>query len=337
MVRETPFNSRGQFYKGFEGIKVKMLNTLDIDAQRSAEIVAAFYLSTWSDLVVGDGTTPRLSVSIEQHPEAFGESAWQLAERAMSGQVLPNTLETVQLTYTFENISRACTHQLVRTRVGAGFGQQGGRDNNWSEQPHRIPDTVTSQFDRNHIRTLVSQMRDLYKELIEKGVPYQDARYVLPMGTATNLVGTYNLLSLKGTLDRRLCNRMHPETNHVARLMADALVVTLPWVGKNVRSGCEKRELCASVSPMFPPSCQMTMGAFGTRMAITVPDNKILSETVARKGGYDWPLASNGTMLYHEIDQLRLMKEMDDPNICISLIDGTTVLTELSEGEWHLA
>src|SRR5690606_10018572 len=92
-----------------------------------------FYFSTWDDL-----TSP---AEWRDTVVRGSEDAWTIAQRAMAGQVLPNTLESIPATFGFSGISRATTHQLVRTRVGAVFGQQGGRDNNWSNYNLRLPQT----------------------------------------------------------------------------------------------------------------------------------------------------------------------------------------------------
>lgn len=295
--------------------------------QRAADIVAAFYLSTW-----GDPIDPRM---------IHTDEAKRLAQLVADGKALPNALESISMTFSFNGISRATTHQLVRTRVGASFGQQGGRDNDWSDFNLRFPPTfeVLNDFDIDAIDSLHIQMNQMYLALLSAGIPTQDARYVLPMGLETALVGTYNLLSLKGTLQRRLCNRMMWETNYVARCMADLAVLQYPWLGRNLRASCQKG-ICSSVSPMFPPADLVPHG--GSSDSQYAADNTTLQEVGKQSKRYDYPQEANGCyLLFDEIDRRRIAQEhqylvTDGQVVCISLVDGETVLTKRDEqGLWR--
>lgn len=316
-MREPPNNFRSRIDKGTAAINVMLWDL--VNPQDEAQKVANFYRSTWDSLYQ--------DIERVRAPED-----WQTAQDAMSGKVLPNCLEAVKLTFGIEGVSRASTHQLVRSRVGVGFGQQGGRDNNWSDFNFRRPTTWNNTSIDLVRRTdeLVQELDILYQDLLANGVPFQDARYILPMGLETALVGTYNLLALKGTLQRRLCNRMMWETNFIARRMADETVRALPWVGKNLRSSCETKGVCASVSPMFPPSCLTPHS--GEPNARLAADNIILQEQMDG-AGYDWPYDANGcTLDFEQTDRERLATEYNHPDIVVSLTDGTTVLARRDGG-----
>lgn len=302
--------------EGTEGIEVRLWNS--VDAQEAANVVASFFMSTFGDPV---------------HEWDEPDQAWEIAHRVMQGKGLPNALESVNLTFSFNGISRVVTHQLVRTRVGAGFGQQGGRDNSWQDFNFRQPISyrLFEGQQRAYIAELMSQLNQMYEEAVSRGISYQDARYMLPMGLETALVGSYNLLSLKGTLQRRLCNRMHWETNHVARLMADLVVSELPWVGLTLRSGCKLT--CHSVSPMFPPA-----DIIRTKDGVPgyADDSLILKENMPADG-YIWDRSANGcAVIYDSIDRRRIRNEWDNPGVVFSLVDGETPLAALdTNGMWR--
>lgn len=251
------------------------------------------------------------------------------------GKVLPNALEAVSMTFSFNGISRATTHQLVRSRVGVAFGQQGGRDNDWSGFNLRLPPTFDILEDEIiervvHLRGFAD---GLYQTLLANGIPTQDARYILPMGLETALVGTYNLLALKGTLQRRLCNRMMWETNYVARKMADLAIVAYPWLGRSLRAGCT-RGICASVSDMFPPADLVPYAGDAKYAA----DNSTLAETMGQEDhDYTWPQDANGCyLLFDEIDRRRIRNEFSRKQMCFSLVDGETMLTyQDDDGLWR--
>lgn len=331
-MRQPPDSFQSRLDPGIENIFVELWNP--INATRATEIIASFYLSTWGD-------PEPVKYWSSGMPER-SNAAKEYAEAAMSGEVLPNTLESVALTFSIQGLTRATTHQLVRSRVGAVFGQQGGRDNNWSTFNFRIPDTFYGALPEMSIRRLTDRMNDLYEELIAAGVPFQDARYVLPMGLETSLVASYNLLSFKGLASRRLCNRMMWETNYVVRTMADLVVRAFPFVGRNLRSSCEQRGVCGSVSSMFPPA-DLTIKEVGqgrgipkTMIVEYAKDSPTLHSQVHGMGIYDNPETANGSHINSDkADRNRLELEANNPDIVVSLVDGQEILAVRVEGIWE--
>lgn len=169
---------------------------------------------------------------------------------AFAGKTLPQVLEGLMFWFTIDGCSRASTHQLVRTRIGAGFSQHGGRDNDWRMRRWTMPETIVrateaitptglqtleqaglkhclkdmAPIDREddlstRIDHLLAQQKQLYADLVDAGIPYQDARRMLPMGTQTYLHAHYTYSALNGVLSNRLEHIMDWEINCVAQLM----------------------------------------------------------------------------------------------------------------------
>ncbi len=329
-MRQPPDSFQSRLDPGVENILVELWNP--IRATDAVETIASFYLSTWGD--------PTSVENWDTDDQSIRNVAKRHAEDAMNGKVLPNTLESIALTFSIQGLTRATTHQLVRSRVGAVFGQQGGRDNNWQGFNFRVPDTFFGAVGEDTVRGLVYRMNQMYAQLVNAGVPFQDARYILPMGLETSLVGSYNLLSFKGLANRRLCNRMMWETNYVVRAMTDLVVQAFPFVGRNLRSSCEQRGVCGSVSPMFPPA-DLTVREVGqgrgrskTMEVDYAHDNPVLQENA--EFVYDNLREQNGCFIhFHEADRNRLELEERNPNVVISLVDGMTVLATRVEGLWE--
>lgn len=168
---------------------------------------------------------------------------------AFQGQTLAAMLEGITFWFTIDGVSRACTHQLVRTRFAA-FSQHGGRDNDWRMRTWTVPETIwraskqeSDSLPPNEVgcadmskihrrdtphrqRTLWQRLtavledsKNLYADLVDAGIPWQDARRVLPMGLQTYLHATYNYTSLAGFLANRPEHIMDWEINCVAQLM----------------------------------------------------------------------------------------------------------------------
>jgi thymidylate synthase ThyX len=63
-------------------------------------------------------------------------------EACFAGKTLQQVLEGVTFDFCIDGVSRAFTHQNVRTRLGAGFMQHGGRDNDWRHRGWTMPETM---------------------------------------------------------------------------------------------------------------------------------------------------------------------------------------------------
>jgi len=107
-------------------------------------------------------------------------------------------LEHVSITYRVTDISRSCSHQIVRHRIGVAISQQSMRYVKVSssrEQSLVVPKSV-DDAGAGAYENIVSLCHGLYQALIESGVPIEDARMALPIGTKTRIVMTFNLRAL---------------------------------------------------------------------------------------------------------------------------------------------
>ena len=73
----------------------------------------------------------------------------KVVEAILDGKHLSNALEAISFSFTIEGCTRACTHELVRTRVGASFAQHGGRDNDWRHRKWTLPETFKRAFEKD--------------------------------------------------------------------------------------------------------------------------------------------------------------------------------------------
>lgn len=106
-----------------------------------------------------------------------------------------SVFEHVSVTWRIEGISRACSHQLVRHRL-ASFCQLSQRyvvvntDADWYVIPPSIRD------DDRMLEEYAKEMwrcAEHYKSLLDDGMKPEDARYVLPEATKTDIIVTMNL------------------------------------------------------------------------------------------------------------------------------------------------
>lgn len=161
-----------------------------------------------------------------------------------------SVLEHVSFSFGLEGLSRACSHQLVRHRV-ASYSQQSQRyvahDTPFAAvEPPSLADHPELQ-QRYH--DLFDQVHHLYKDMLEAGVPAEDARFVLPNAAQTKLVMTMNARELHHFFSLRCCRRAQWEIRAMAKQMLllcrDAAPVLFAQAGPGcLRGACPEGAMC---------------------------------------------------------------------------------------------
>ena len=118
-----------------------------------------------------------------------------------------SVLEHINFTFAIEEISRACSHQLVRHRI-ANFSQQSQRYVAVKRDAFVVPDTIKSNPDAKIIfDELIDNAKKTYDKLVDIGIPKEDARFVIPNAAKTNIVMTMNFREIYNVCQIRLCTR----------------------------------------------------------------------------------------------------------------------------------
>ncbi len=128
-----------------------------------------------------------------------------------------SVLEHVSFSFGIENVSRVCTHQLVRHRI-ASFSQRSQRYVKYNDPKNYIvPTTINNNEKAKSIyhEALINNF-NLYQELISAGIPAEDARYILPQAVFTSIIFTANARELLHFFKLRCCNRAQWEIREVA-------------------------------------------------------------------------------------------------------------------------
>ncbi|MCG3223839.1 MAG: FAD-dependent thymidylate synthase, partial [Candidatus Heimdallarchaeota archaeon] len=84
-------------------------------------------------------------------------------------------------------ISRVTSHQLVRKRI-ASFSQQSQRYVSAENFEYITPDEINKSTFGEKYKEIVNQTHELYQEMVNNGIPKEDARYILPSATSTQLI-----------------------------------------------------------------------------------------------------------------------------------------------------
>jgi len=99
-----------------------------------------------------------------------------------------STLRFAHATFLVEDISRICSHQFVRSKH-LDFLQRSQRYCNEEETNVVIPESLKKYDECNYgISDFIYNAQILYENLIKDGIKKEDARFILPQGTTTELL-----------------------------------------------------------------------------------------------------------------------------------------------------
>lgn len=209
-----------------------------------------------------------LSVSIISHTEKPLETIYRAARQCYSVGSVANmepasrdkmaelvqrcirsghtsVLEHASFTFAISGVSRALSHQLVRHRL-ASYSQSSQRHVKVEDLEYVCPPSLCDETSAGRAYFLDSLERAVhaYQAMIADSVPAEDARFVLPNATATNIVMTMNCRELLHFIEERCCNNAQWEIHDLAWEMRDILDGMLPEVFETAGPKCWRMGFC---------------------------------------------------------------------------------------------
>ena len=156
-----------------------------------------------------------------------------------------STIEHIQLTFAIQNVSRACTHQLVRHRH-MSFSQKSQRYvKEKGEFDYIMPKSIENNSElAKKFEEFIQNTSNLYQEFIEAGILAEDARSILPNAAASSLVASLNLRELIHLSNLRLCTRAQAEIRSLVKAMVDEVIKKEPWLKPYLVPKCERLGYC---------------------------------------------------------------------------------------------
>ncbi|HAJ95616.1 MAG TPA: FAD-dependent thymidylate synthase [Actinobacteria bacterium] len=150
-----------------------------------------------------------------------------------------STTEHIDFTFAIEGVSRALTHQLVRHRV-ASYNQQSQRYVKFQDKFEYVtPDSIENNADvRKKYKDLILEIHNLYKELLDRGIEAEDARYILPNASETKIIATMNGRELLHFFTVRCCNRAQWEIRELAISMLKQVKRVAPVIFEKAGPNC---------------------------------------------------------------------------------------------------
>lgn len=186
----------------------------------------------------------------------------EIFRRAVEGEVNPaamqrlisnvigsghgSTIEHVVFTFALSGVSRTLSHQLVRHRAGVAFDQQSQRYVTFKGAATMLPGTIADGDPelRAQYQRQVDGALELYTELVGAGVPGEDARFVFPNATRTNLIMTTNLRALIHMSGLRLCTMAQWEIRRLFQLIRHEVFTVSPFLGSFLAPKCVPLGYC---------------------------------------------------------------------------------------------
>jgi len=140
--------------------------------------------------------------------------------------------EHASFTVSVSGISRSCTHQLVRHRLFS-YLQSSSRRIDFSKF---TPDDFISpksfdEFDSSQrFKKAINSALKMYEELVKKGVPKEDARFILPEATPQHIVITGNARNWLHFFYMRMSEEAQWEIREMAKLIHKKLMEISPLI-----------------------------------------------------------------------------------------------------------
>ena len=168
--------------------------------------------------------TPSLMEDIESWPWPKIEN-----ELAYMARTIPSSWEFVDYVFLITGVTRAFTHQLVRTRTSS-YAQQtmrvlDVRGFDWVAGPTIAEDERLAA----RYRDIMNGLNAEYQNLIDQGAAVEDARGILPTNICTNIVMKANLRNLAELLTKRSSPRTQGEYRQFLLGMKAEMIRVHPW------------------------------------------------------------------------------------------------------------
>jgi len=157
-----------------------------------------------------------------------------------------STIEHIVFTFAISGVSRTLSHQLVRHRAGLAFDQQSQRYVDYKAPSYMVPGSVEDAEAplRDRFIAQLDGSLDVYEEMLAAGIPGEDARFVMPNATRTNLVMTTNLRALIHMSGLRLCTMAQWEIRRLFQLIRHEVFSVSPFLGSFLAPKCVPLGYC---------------------------------------------------------------------------------------------
>ena len=206
----------------------------------------------------------RLTMSPGLFEEIRGWSPERKAEElAYMANTIPSSWEFVDYTFLVSGVTRAFTHQFVRTRT-ASFAQQTMRVLDVSTGPgwdYSVGPSLQTYEQGAAYEACMKGIAATYKRLVDIGVKIEDARGVLPTNILTNIVVKMNMRTFAEMVRKRSSPRTQGEYREVLQGLASEAIKVHPWLELFISQNFDKaaKDLDAEISEVSDETKRIRM------------------------------------------------------------------------------
>lgn len=198
------------FHNGFENIKVELIDYAGNDLAKNVCCFgqhAEFY-------------TGLKSVKDYSPDDNFCK---QIVDEIIAGVTFPKyALQGHNVTFSISGISRVCLAQLTRegTNDTSTFFCSASSGTRPLTQEQIIPMNIYKNDDwMRRLKNINEELESLYCDILSAGIPFMDARYIMPHSQTIDICYTASMQSFIGSCKKRLDHSIADEINYVYRLM----------------------------------------------------------------------------------------------------------------------
>jgi flavin-dependent thymidylate synthase len=164
-------------------------------------------------------------------------AAWpyekKTAELNYMANSIPSSWEFVNYTFMIEGVTRAFTHQFVRSRH-CSFAQQTMRVldvSNGAGWEYGTGPTIEEKPDlKGNYEATMETVARAYEWLIRDGAAIEDARGILPTNILTNIAMSCNMRTFVELVRKRSSSRTQGEYREVLEQMKVSVQAVHPWI-----------------------------------------------------------------------------------------------------------
>lgn len=149
-------------------------------------------------------------------------------------------LEFATVHFHIEGVSRALTHQLVRHRI-ASYAQRSQRYVTENNFEYVTPPSIAKDWNYlTFYEEFMEKVQNDYNTLVKFfKIPAEDARFILPNATCSNIDVSMNFREFMNFCHERLCMRAQWEIRQMAKEMVECVVAVAPELEKYLVPKCE--------------------------------------------------------------------------------------------------
>jgi len=188
--------------------------------------------------------TKNTRLTTDDNPELWDDEK-RIEHLEYMRDTIKSSWEFVDYTFQIDIVTRAFTHQLVRTRTGS-YAQQAMRVVDAREFGTTCPPSVEANEAAKAVwEDAITELFSKYGQIVDLGVPIQDARGILPTNVQTRIMAKFNLRTLHEMAKLRLCTRTQGEYQDVFRSMRELVIEVHPWAKEFLEVYCVANGTCA--------------------------------------------------------------------------------------------